>query len=401
MMKIRLNDRFEIEREEFTSRQDRVRERARELGLDGVVVYSRGGGPVDMHAEVYYLCNHYSPHPYFPDHSDLGTARAHAAAIIPTDGPVTLVVDGDWWRDDLVVADEIVVAKDLSRRVAEVVERTGMRRAGLVGTSFMSGSAYRGLMMHLGQTSISVEVHDFLVEQLRIYKSATELAILRHAADIGSRAVEAMMEAVVPGAREADAARAAGEIILDEGGVIYDTPATSGRLSHHFAWSRLPTYDPDRRMAEGEWFHADCYGAYLGYLWDFGRTRVVGKSPSAGKLEMLEASIGLVDHLAGAIAPGVTAGDVARSGQQWLRDNAEAFVDDVGETFPYLGHGVGLSWEAPWLHEKEDTILEPGMYLALEGLLGNEGLGGVFHEENGVVTEDGFEVWSTARKRWW
>ena len=54
-----------IPREEFLQRQDAVRHKAAEASLDGLVVYSRGGSAVDMHPEVFYLTNHYSPHPYF------------------------------------------------------------------------------------------------------------------------------------------------------------------------------------------------------------------------------------------------------------------------------------------------------------------------------------------------
>ncbi len=36
---------------EFRERQDRARAAAAEQGLDGIVVWSRGGGPVDMSAD--------------------------------------------------------------------------------------------------------------------------------------------------------------------------------------------------------------------------------------------------------------------------------------------------------------------------------------------------------------
>ena len=351
-----------VPREEFLERQDSARARAAEASLDGLVVYSRGGGAVDMHAEVFYLTNHYSPHPYFGDHQGLGTARSHAVLVLPVDGPAILVVDGPWWRPDLVVADDVRPASDIGAAVGKALRDAGLvdSRIGLVGTSFMSAAAYLGLQRHAGRRT-SLVVADMLVEELRRVKSPAELEILRCGALIGSRAVDAMMDAVREGNREVDAVRAAADVIVGSGAVMYDMPTTSGRLAHHFLWSRLPTYDSHRSLQRGDWFHADCYGAYGGYLWDFGRTTVVGGDPGDDQLTVLEASVGLVEHLAEIVKPGVTAGEVHRQGMQWLSEAAAGTPLAVSEDeSPVLGHGLGLGWESPWLRPDEDVVLESG-----------------------------------------
>ena len=392
-----------VQSQEFLQRQDSARSKAAEASLDGLVVYSRGGSAVDMHPEVLYLTNHYSPHPYFGDHQELGTARSHAALVLPVSGPAILVVDGPWWRPDLVVADDVRAASDIGAEVGKALRDSGVMdgRIGLVGTSFMSAAAYLELQRQVGDKTTLVFA-DMLIEELRRVKSPAELEILRRGALIGSRAVDAMMAAVQEGNREVDAARAAADVIVGSGAVMYDMPTTSGRLAHHFLWSRLPTYDAYRSLERGDWFHADCYGAYGGYLWDFGRTTVVGGDPRDDQLVVLEASVGLVEHLAAMVKPGMTAGEVHRQGMQWLSEAAAGTSLALGEDeSPVLGHGLGLTWESPWLRPDEDIVLEPGMYLALEGFLGAEGVGGVFHEDNGLVTSDGFETWSSARMRWW
>jgi Xaa-Pro aminopeptidase len=58
-------------------------------------------------------------------------------------------------------------------------------------------------------------------------------------------------------------------------------------------------------------------------------------------------------------------------------------------------------WEAPWLMDGDTTPIETNMYLAVELLFGHPSLGGAMFEHNGLVTEDEFEVLTTARKRWW
>ena len=141
----RLFDRPEllVPREEFLRRQDSARAKAAEASLDGLVVYSRGGSAVDMHPEVFYLTNHYSPHPYFGDHQELGTARSHAVTVLPVNGPAILIVDGPWWRPDLVVADDVRAASDINSEVGKALRDSGLvdNRVGLVGTSFMSAAA--------------------------------------------------------------------------------------------------------------------------------------------------------------------------------------------------------------------------------------------------------------------
>src|SRR4029077_8911283 len=96
-----------ISRAEFVERQRRVRVAADELGVDGVVVWSRGGAFMDMSADVLYLTNHYSQQPYMGDEAGIGSARSHGVVVLPADGPTTVVVDVPWWRRDLVIADEV------------------------------------------------------------------------------------------------------------------------------------------------------------------------------------------------------------------------------------------------------------------------------------------------------
>ena len=57
-------------------------------------------------------------------------------------------------------------------------------------------------------------------------------------------------------------------------------------------------------------------------------------------------------------------------------------------------------WEAPWMYADNDTLLEPNMFLSFEYFLSDESVGGAYFEDNGLVTTQGFDVLTTARKRW-
>ena len=106
-----------IPREEFRQRQDRAREAAQEAGLDGLVVYSRGGAFSDMCADVLYLTNHYSNQPYMPDHSGVGNARSHGVVVLPVDGDMILINDVPWQQDSFNVAKTSLLTGYRSQRV--------------------------------------------------------------------------------------------------------------------------------------------------------------------------------------------------------------------------------------------------------------------------------------------
>jgi Xaa-Pro aminopeptidase len=392
-----------IAADEFRERQDRARAAAAEQGLDGLVVWSRGGGPVDMSADVVYLANHYSQQPYMADHAGIGRARSHGVLVLPVSGPSILVIDVPWWRRDLVVADDVRTGNDVIDKAVDAMRSAGLERAriGLVGASHMTAAAYLGFAAALSEVEL-VRTDD-LIERLRIYKSPAEVIAMRAAIALGDASVKAAMHAAVVGATEADCAAEAAALVARGGGVLYDAACASGAQAHFFTWSRMPSSSL-RPLERGDMFHMDCYGALAGYFWDFGRTRVAGDEPSERQRELIDTSIEVVDAVSAAIRPGRTAADVYAAGAQAMADSeviARIPVEAADtEGFPAVGHGIGLGWEAPWLTPVDQTVLVPGMTIAVETLIGHPLLGGGFFEENGVVTETGFEVLTTARRRW-
>jgi Xaa-Pro aminopeptidase len=389
---------------EFRERQDRARAAAAERGLDGIVVWSRGGGPVDMSADVVYLANHYSQQPYMADHAGIGRARSHGVLVLPVAGPSILVIDVPWWRPDLAVADEVRTGNDVIAKAADAMRSAGLdgRRVGLVGASHMTAAAYLGFVEALPSVDL-VRVDD-LIERLRIYKSPAEVVAMRAAIALGDEAVKAAMDAAVVGATEADCAAQAAAVVARAGGVLYDAACASGAQAHYFTWARMPSSSL-RPLERGDMFHMDCYGALAGYFWDFGRTRVAGDDPTDQQRDLVEASIDVVDAVCAAVRPGVTASQVYAVGKRAMAESPviAAIPVEAADTegFPAVGHGIGLGWEAPWLTPADQTVLVPGMTIAVETLIGHRTLGGGFFEENGVVTETGFEVLTTARRRWW
>ena len=394
-----------IPAQEFRERQERARESAQEQGFDGAVVWSRGGGFMDMSADVLYLSNHYSQQPYMGDEAGIGSARSHGVVILPAGGPTTVVVDVPWWRKDLVVADDVRPSMHVVETAADALRGAGLERGriALVGASYMTAAAYLRLRELLPEAELVRA--DRLIEELRLIKSPAEQTVIRRACALGNKTLEALIDSVVEGATEAEAVGAAAQVLLAGGGVLYDAACASGPWAHGYTHARLPSADPARRFERGDLFHVDCYGSYGGYFFDFARSRCVGDDPTSAQRALLEAVIEGVEAICSGISPGMTAGEVHAIGAQWLASNdvvASIPKEEAEmEGFPAVGHGLGLMWEGPWLVEGDASLIEPGMYLAVEILLGHPSLGGAMFEHNGLVTEDGFEILTTARKRWW
>ncbi len=390
---------------EFRQRQEAVRRAAAEGGFDAAVVWSRGGAFVDMAQDVLYLTSHYSQQPYMGDEAGIGSARSHGVCIIPVEGPTTLVVDVPWWRRDLVVADDVRPSIDVAGTAARAIADLGLAggRLALVGASYMTAAAYLGLAERLPEARLVRA--DRMVEKIRMRKSASEIELIRRSCELGSSSMDAMIGAVVEGATEAEAVAEAAHVLFGGGGVLYDAACASGPYAHGYTRSRLPSADSVRTFAHGDMFHVDFYGSYGGYFFDFARSRVVGDAPEPAQRDLIDATIEAVETMCGAIRPGMTAGDVYAVGERWMAESKVVASLPVEhsemEGFPAFGHGIGLMWEMPWIMAGEPTVLEPGVYLGIELLLGHPSRGGAMFEENGIVTETGFEVLTSARKRWW
>ena len=360
---------------------------------------------MDMSADVLYCRNHYSQQPYMGDEAGIGSARSHGVCVIPVEGPTSVTVDIPWWRRDLVVAEKVRPSIDVVGTTAAAIRDAGLERGrlALVGTSYMTAAAYLGLSRELPDAQLVPA--DTLVANLRLIKSEAEQRLIRRSCELGNSTLEALIDAVVEGATEAEAMAAASSVLISGGGVLYDAACASGPWSHTYTHSRLPSADATRRFQKGDLFHVDCYGSYGGYFFDFARSRCVGDEPTPEQRELLEAVIEGVEVICNAIRPGLTADDVFRVGEAWLAESplvqSLPVEEPEMEGFPAVGHGLGLMWEGPWLMPGDQTIIERDMYLAVEILLGHPSRGGAMFEHNGLVTDDGFEVLTTARSRWW
>ncbi|HEV3070126.1 MAG TPA: Xaa-Pro peptidase family protein [Solirubrobacteraceae bacterium] len=396
---------------EFGARWQRALAECGKRGLDGLLAVSRGASSIDSYADVFYLSGHYGNIGFTPDFQDYWVGRSHSAVVLVPDREPLLIVDGADYRRDLIGIEEVRFALDFPAAVAQALRDLGLDRGrvGVAGLNVMSARVHRLLCERLG----GCELHDAddLLEALRVIKSPFELQRIRAATQIGDAVVTTMMEhAQTAGTIEAHAVAEGYRVGVAAGVHFFDTSIASGPYSNYFTHNHLPSWS-QRVLQPGDIFHADSYGAVEGYLFDFGRTCIVGSGASAEQAALCQGAIDAVEAGIALIRPGVPASAVfdavhghllsvgLATDEQEEMDMENASALSIG--FPPHGHGFGLGWEWPWILPTEERLLEPGMCLAVEAMPTKPGLGSSYFEQDIVVADDGYELLTQTTKRWW
>jgi Xaa-Pro aminopeptidase len=390
-----------IERTEYDARQAAARKLAREHGFSAIVAWSRGGSTQDHYADVYYLTGFYTHQPFIPDEPGRWRAHGHTAVVLPIERPGTLLLNMTELQDPKPAADRIHVTEDLVESLAMTVAETvppGTDVA-LVGGEALAWRWGRELGARLPEHRF-VEADDLAVE-LRLVKSAAELNLLRAAGKVGARAVDAAMEAAVPDATEAEVAAAAIAEIVRAGGALYGLGLSSGPWAHTFSPSTPAAYSR-RRLKAGDMIRLDLYGSIDGYLFDFGRSRVVGRPPTQEQQEILDAVRDSVQAGTELLRPGETLSAVAQCCEEVLGASSYARRHGLprmmmGGTW---GHSLGLDWGAPWIESTSSTVIRSGMCFAIERRIEAPGLGGANYENDVIVTDAGPEIVTLAPDRY-
>ena len=390
-----------IERTEYEARQVAARKLARERGFSALVAWSRGGSTQDHYADVYYLTGFYTHQPFIPDEPGRWRAHGHTALVLPVDGPGTLLVDMTELQDPKPAAERILHTEDLVESLATTVVETVSpgTDVALFGGEALAWRWGRELGARLPEHRF-IEADD-LAAQLRLIKSEAELDLLRAAGEVGARAVTAAMEAAVPGATEAEVAAVAISEIVRAGGALYGLGLSSGPWAHTFGPSTPAAYSR-RRLEAGDMIRLDLYGSIDGYLFDFGRSRVVGRSPTQDQQEILDAIRDSVYAGTELLRPGETLGAVARRCEEALKVSAYARRHGLPESLMggTWGHSLGLDWGSPWIESTSSTVISSGMCFAIERRVEAPGIGGANYENDVIVTDDGPEIVTPAPDRY-
>lgn len=336
-----------VPQDRFGDRRRAAMSRAREGGLDALLAWGRGGEVGESANNILYFANHFSPYPGQPQDVQL-TAIEHAGVLIDGDGHGTLLVT-DFVSED-VAADEIRRSEDLYRELGDTIEQRGLSaaRIGLAGSEAFPYPL--GVAIRERFPRIDLVPADAMVAAQRMALGPCDVEMLRNAANAGTRIVQAICDAAVPGVSEGEAVGAGMvEAARTPGCIHWAFMIASGPDAHHFVRSGTPAWNPTYVYRPGDALHIDCYGYVFGYQYDLMRTVVVGADPTPAQERTILAARNVIAGIAGLLSDGVTPRQLHDGG---LRLASENGVDTSGsKTF---GHGINLGWAAPWLQTPLD-----------------------------------------------
>jgi Xaa-Pro aminopeptidase len=229
-----------------------------------------------------------------------------------------------------------------------------------------------------------------VVEDLRLHKDDDEIAIIRQAVQIIDECFDYICGVMKPGMTEREVSNELLQQMKARGasGSSFETIVASGQrgaLPHGIA--------SDKQLAAGEMITIDMGAVFNGYCSDCTRTVSLGKV-SREQQKIYETVWRAQTEAAVALKPGLScrAADAV----------ARKVIDEAGygEYFGHgLGHGVGLEiHEQPRLSKLGKGTLKPGMIVTCEPGIYIEGVGGVRIEDMLVITKDGAETLTRARK---
>ncbi|WP_127534486.1 M24 family metallopeptidase [Paenibacillus kobensis] len=229
-----------------------------------------------------------------------------------------------------------------------------------------------------------------LVEQIRLIKDETEIAVMKEAAELADRTFQFALGIIRPGISELEIALEM-ETFMRKGGASgpsFETIVASGErsaLPHGVASERI--------VGTNEFVKLDFGAYYKGYCSDLTRTVVVGQASERHREIygiVLEAQL----HALANLRPGMT----GREADALSRDIIARY--GYGDNFGHsLGHGFGLEiHELPRLSKLSDTVLTPGMTVTVEPGIYIPGFGGVRIEDDVVITDTGIKILTASPK---
>ncbi|MBY6275688.1 M24 family metallopeptidase [Symbiobacterium thermophilum] len=349
------------------ARLARLRARLEERGLDAVLI-------AKPHNRAY-----------------LSGFTGSAGLLLITADRAALVTDFRYVEQAAAQAPEFEVIKAESANQAvltRLVEEWGVKRIGFEG-DFLTvdeHQTYQQFLAGCQWTSVSG-----LVEELRMIKDETEIALMRRAAEIADEAFAQILPLIKPGVIERDLATELEYRMKKLGaeGVAFETIVASG------ARSSLPHgVASDKAIEVGDLITFDFGAVYQGYCSDMTRTVMLGE-PTDKQREIYGIVLEAQKRGVAACRPGITGRE--------LDDVCRSYIAEKGYR-EYFGHGTGHGvgryiHEGPRVSQRGgDVVLRPGMVVTVEPGIYLPGWGGVRIEDMLLVTESGAESFTHSPK---
>jgi len=237
-----------------------------------------------------------------------------------------------------------------------------------------------------------------MIDDLRMIKSANEIALIEEACRWGDRAHRVMQDKIAVGASELmvshSASLEATQEMLAALGSRYIPKAREGLPANAMFIRGANTANPHglhqhQGVQAGDVLVTGAYALMGGYESELERTMIVGE-PSRRFVEYFEAMVAAQEVAFAAIRLGRTCAEVEREVSNFIRDLG------MGDLMRHhTGHGFGLEGhEHPFIDLDDHTPIAPGMILSAEPGLYVPGFAGFRHSDTVLVTETGCRVLS-------
>ncbi len=232
----------------------------------------------------------------------------------------------------------------------------------------------------------------------RMHKSAAEIALIKHGANVADVGGFAIHDAVKAGAREIDVAMAGRDAMELE--IAKRFPEAEYRDTWVWFQSGINTdgaHNPvtSRKLEVGDILSLNTFPMISCYYTALERTMFV-REVDAASLRIWEANVAAHEYGMSLLKPGASCAEVTAkindffAERQLLQYRTFGYGHSFGVLSHYYGREAGLE-----LREDIDTVLEPGMVISMEPMLtlpdGKPGAGGYREHNILVITEDGNE----------
>lgn len=372
-----------FERSEYEARIARARQLLRERGLSALLVFAQ------------------ESHFYLTGYDSSGYLFFQAAVLTDDEQPITLLTR----RPDLQQARETSVIPDVrvwynaeganpAEDLRAILDEKGLKgeRVGVeLDTYGLTGASWELVRSTLGDWCRLEDASD-LVRRLRVVKSSAELAYVRRAAELGDRALLAMLECARPGALDGEITAAGLSAILHGGG---DVPPAGPLVNSGPRALYGRSVCGSHRLDAVDQVTIEFAATYRRYNACIMRTAAVGEAV-ARQREMFAVVAEALQAMTEAAAPGQPLGEI---------DDAHRRVfDGAGHRthrFSACGYSLGATYRPSWmdvppmLYSGNATLAEPGMVLFLHAMLPDSDRGLAMSAGHTIaVTETGREVLS-------
>lgn len=213
-------------------------------------------------------------------------------------------------------------------------------------------------------------------------RTPEEVELIREAARVAERGVEAALDVLEPGLTEYELAAVAEREMTAAGARArpYDLHCTSG--PH--------TLDPVRRLSHkpveaGELLVLDFLPKVNHYFADIARTVTVGAEPTDAQRELQLTVLRALEHVENDLRPGMQTKEVDAILRRFFANEGYD-----GDCITHTGHAVGNDW-GPRITSADDSTLAEGMVVAVEPGLYVDDVGGVRIEDDFLLTDGGAE----------